>query len=78
MGLAMTAEELVGAMRPMFGVRKWDYVDELLVGRSQAEAVASLIERDSHKAWLTRDASGRYVADPDKRAEALFGDDSSN
>ena len=77
-GRAMTAEELVGAMRAMFGIRKWDCVDELLFGCSQVEAIARRVERDSDRAWFTRDAAGRYVANPDKRAEALFGDDFSN
>lgn len=77
-GRSMNASELLGTMRAMLAIRQWDDLDELLAGRSQAQALIELLERDRSQAWFIRDDEGRYVADQGKLADALFGRDPSN
>lgn len=74
-GRSMNASELLGAMRAMFAIRRWDYVDELIAGRSQSQALSERLERGGGRAWFTIDDQGCYTADPGKIADALFGSD---
>jgi hypothetical protein len=68
----MSAKELNGAIGATFGIRRWDSVDELIFGCSQIEAMEMRLDRDRSEAWFTRNEHGHYVADPDRRAAAMF------